>query len=296
MTTGPGLRPRHRSCLDADGNSTTMTHRPIDINRADSTRETIMAKRTTKKNAPSTSPKRKTANHNTKDTSDRKSGDKSAGKSGGGGNTEAKAKRIYAQLMKMYPDARCALDHRDAFELLVATILSAQCTDERVNKVTPDLFKKYPDAKALAQAPIGDIEEAVRSTGFYRNKAKSIQGASQLLVEHHQGRVPDDMAALTSLPGVARKTANVVLGNVFGKNDGVVVDTHVARLSQRIGFTSHKDPKKIEQDLMRLFPRESWTMLAHLLIHHGRAVCSARKPKCDQCGIAKDCPKVGVKA
>ena len=204
------------------------------------------------------------------------------------------ARRIYKKLLDLYPDAKCALDHRNAYELLIATILSAQCTDKRVNMVTPDLFKAYPDPRALAQAPLTDIEEAVRTTGFYRNKAKAIQKASGIIAQRHGGKVPDTMDELTQLPGVARKTANVVLGNVFGKNDGVVVDTHVGRLSQRIGLSSNTDPKKIERDLMEIFPQETWTMLAHLLIHHGRAVCAARKPKCDQCSLAKDCPKIGV--
>lgn len=254
-----------------------------------------MAKNTTKKKTTQPTRKKATTPPTTTSTSAKaKSTARASGSSTKTTPDKRHAKKVYNQLMKMYPDAHCALDHRDAFELLVATILSAQCTDERVNKVTPDLFKKYPNAKALSQAPIGEIEEAVRSTGFYRNKAKSLQGASQMLVENHRGKVPDSMDALTELPGVARKTANVVLGNVFGKNDGVVVDTHVSRLSQRIGFTPHRDPKKIEQDLMQLFPQETWTMLAHLLIHHGRAICAARKPKCDQCRIAKDCLKIGV--
>ncbi len=204
------------------------------------------------------------------------------------------ARQVYKKLLKEYPDARCALDHRNAYELLVATILSAQCTDKRVNMVTPDLFKAYPDPRSLAQAPLEEIEEAVRTTGFYRNKAKAIRKASEIIAEEHGGQVPDSMDELTNLPGVARKTANVVLGNVFEKNEGVVVDTHVSRLSQRIGLTPHKDPKKIEADLMELFPRDTWTMLAHLLIHHGRAVCSARKPDCDNCPLAKTCLRVGV--
>ena len=205
-----------------------------------------------------------------------------------------RARRVYDILIKNYPDARCALNHRNAYELLVATILSAQCTDQRVNKVTPSLFKAYPNPQSLADASLIDIEEAIRSTGFFRNKAKSIRGASQIIAQQYDGQVPDTMDDLTQLPGVARKTANVVLGNVFEKNEGVVVDTHVSRLSQRIGLTDHSDPNKIEKDLMALFPRETWTQLAHLLIHHGRAICSARKPKCDQCPLANDCQKNGV--
>ena len=204
------------------------------------------------------------------------------------------ARKVYDILLKTYPEAQCALHHRNAYELLVATILSAQCTDQRVNSVTPALFKAYPDPRSLAGAPLPDIEAAIRVTGFYRNKAKSIQGASRIIVEQHAGHVPDTMEGLTQLPGVARKTANVVLGNVFDKNEGVVVDTHVSRLSQRIGLSTHGNPNKIEKDLMALFPRENWTQLAHLLIHHGRAVCSARKPKCDQCLLANGCPKIGV--
>lgn len=205
-----------------------------------------------------------------------------------------RAKRLYDGMTKLYPDAECALHHRDAFELLIATILSAQCTDVRVNMVTPALFKKFPSAKKMAAAKIGDLETAVKTTGFYRNKAKSLQGTSRKIIEDHEGRVPETMEALTGLPGVARKTANVVLGNAFGKNEGVVVDTHVGRLSMRMGLTKQKDPKKVEQDLMGLFPQEKWMMLSHLMIHHGRAVCNARKPRCSGCEIEKLCPKVGV--
>jgi endonuclease III len=203
--------------------------------------------------------------------------------------------RIYATLLATYPDAHCALNHRNAFELLVATILSAQCTDERVNMVTPALFKKYPSPAALAAAKPAEIEELIKSTGFFRSKAKSIQGAAKLLSEKHRGEIPDSMDALLELPGVARKTANVVLGNAFGKNEGMVVDTHVGRLSQRLAFTTHSDPSKIEQDLMRLFPRDTWSMLAHLLIFHGRQICYARKPRCGDCPLAADCPKIGVR-
>ena len=205
-----------------------------------------------------------------------------------------RAARVYRKLVKLYPDAQCALDHRNPFELLVATILSAQCTDVRVNMVTPELFRKYPTPKKLADAPAADVEAQIRSTGFYRNKAKSIQGASRMITDEHRNQVPDTMDELLKLPGVARKTANVVLGNAYGKNEGVVVDTHVGRLSRRLGFTNQKDPKKVEADLTRLFPRRNWTMLSHLLIFHGRQVCSARKPDCKACSLAPDCPKVGV--
>ncbi len=209
-------------------------------------------------------------------------------------DTRKRAAWLYRQLRKLYPDAHCALDHRDAYQLLIATILSAQCTDVRVNMVTPSLFKKYPTPTKMAQAPRDKIEKEIHSTGFYRNKAKSIQGASARIVQQHKGKVPHTMQDLLELPGVARKTANVVLGNAFGKNEGVVVDTHISRLSQRLGLTEHTDPKKIEQDLMTLFPQRNWTLLAHLLIHHGRAVCAARRPRCEDCTLAKRCPKVGV--
>ena len=205
-----------------------------------------------------------------------------------------RARRIYRVLVKTYPDARTALRHRDAFELLVATILSAQCTDERVNMVTPELFARYPDPAALADADPATVEKLIRSTGFYRNKTKSIIGAARSITENHSGKVPDTMDELVNLPGVARKTANCVLGNAFGKNVGVVVDTHVIRLAKRLGFTEHTDPKKIELDLMALFPRRQWTALSHLLIHHGRAICKTRTPLCSQCPVNKDCPKLGV--
>lgn len=202
----------------------------------------------------------------------------------------AHAARLYDDLARAYPDARCALDHRDAFELLVATILSAQCTDKRVNMVTPVLFAKYPDARALAAAKQEDVEEIIRSTGFFRNKAQNIIAMAGALVDRHGGAVPCDMDALTALPGVGRKTANVVLGNAFGRNEGIVVDTHVSRLSQRLGLTRETDPVKIESALIPLFDRERWTMLSHLLIEHGRQVCDARKPRCGDCPIAALCP------
>ncbi len=205
-----------------------------------------------------------------------------------------RAARIYKKLTTLYPDAHCALTHRNPYELLIATILSAQCTDARVNTVTPPLFKKYPNPKALADAPLPDIENAIRSTGFYRNKAKSLKGAAQQITTNHQGRVPQTMDQLTALPGVARKTANVVLGNAFNTNHGVVVDTHVGRLARRLAFTKHKDPTKVEKDLTQLFPQKNWTQLAHLLIHHGRSLCTARKPNCQQCPLTNTCPKTDL--
>lgn len=215
--------------------------------------------------------------------------------------TESEKKRagqLLNALYEYYPGAECALHHRNAFELLIATILSAQCTDERVNKVTPGLFHDYPTPEAFADAEIHDIEEAVKSTGFYRNKAKSIQEASKTIVEKYGGKVPDTMKDLLTLRGVARKTANVVLGTAYGKNSGVVVDTHVKRLSTRFGLTKEKNTDKIEKDLMALFPREHWTNLSHLLIHHGRAVCKARfssppdHPICKEFGTHCECRKM----
>ncbi len=207
---------------------------------------------------------------------------------------QERAQRIYQSLEILYPDAHCALKHKNPFELLIATILSAQCTDERVNMVTPELFRKYPTPADMAKARQEHLEELVRSTGFYRNKAKSIKGAATEITESFDGKVPDTMEDLLALPGVARKTANVVLGNAFNKAVGVVVDTHINRLSNRMGLTKHVDPKKIERDLMSLFEPEQWTMLAHLLIFHGRQVCSARKPDCEHCSIRPDCPQIGV--
>ena len=202
----------------------------------------------------------------------------------------AYAREVYARLERMHPDAHCELDHANALQLLVATILSAQCTDKRVNMVTPSLFAAYPTAEALADAPVESLEELVRATGFFRNKARSVQGMARAVVARHGGAVPDEMEALVELPGVGRKTANVILGNAFGKNDGVVVDTHVGRLAVRLGFTGETDPVKVEQALMPLFPRESWTMLAHLLIFHGRRICEARSPRCGECGLNDICP------
>jgi len=201
---------------------------------------------------------------------------------------------VVRRLKAAYPDAHCALVFRSPLELLVATILSAQCTDVRVNMVTPDLFAKYPDAQALASARTADLERAIQSTGFFRNKAKSIAGAANRLVSEHGGEVPQDLPALVKLPGVGRKTANVVLGTAFGLPTGVVVDTHVARLSKRLGLTRHTDPVKIEQDLMRLLPKREWIAFSHRMIAHGRQVCIARKPQCDACPLADICPRIGV--
>ena len=201
-----------------------------------------------------------------------------------------RAERIYEILESEYPDAHCALVHRNPFQLLAATILSAQCTDERVNMVTPELFARFPDARSMAGGDQGEVEEIIRSTGFFRSKARNLIGMADAVVEKHEGEIPRDMDALVALPGVGRKTANVVLGNAFGINDGVVVDTHVKRLAGRMGLTSQKTPEKIEPDLMRLFDRERWTMLSHLLIFHGRQVCNARKPACNECALAHLCP------
>jgi endonuclease-3 len=201
-----------------------------------------------------------------------------------------RVRTILPILKKAYPDAKCSLDHSNALELLVATILSAQCTDERVNIVTKDLFRKYKTAKDYAALPQEQLEKEIQSTGFYRNKAKSLRAMAQSLVDKHGGKVPGTMDELTGLAGVGRKTANVVLGNAFDQNVGVVVDTHVSRLSQRLGLTDHEDPAKIEQDLMNVVAQEDWTLWSHLLIHHGRAICQARKPKCDVCPLLPHCP------
>ena len=202
----------------------------------------------------------------------------------------AHATVVFDRLLVEYPGAHCALDFTDAFQLLCATILSAQCTDKRVNLVTPALFARYPDAVALAAADPEVVEDFIRSAGFFRSKTKSLIGMASGLVERHGGAVPADMEALTALPGVGRKTANVILGNAFGRNDGIVVDTHVTRLANRLGFTIESDPVKIEQALIPLFPRERWTMLSHLLIEHGRQVCIARTPRCGDCVLSDVCP------
>ena len=205
-----------------------------------------------------------------------------------------RAELVYDLLTDEHPDARTALHHENAYQLAVATILSAQCTDERVNAVTPTLFERWPAAADLARARPGELEKVIRPTGFFRNKTKSLLGMARAVVEEHAGEVPDTMESLVELPGIGRKTANVILGNAFGKNEGVVVDTHVRRLSRRLRFTTHEDPKKIEKDLTGLFPRERWTMLSHLLIFHGRRVCVARRPRCEECVVNHLCPSSRV--
>ena len=210
------------------------------------------------------------------------------------GQKKKRARRILTALRKLYPDADCALNHADPLQLLVATILSAQSTDETVNKVTPVLFRRFKTAKALAGAKRKELEEIIHSTGFFRQKAKSVQGACGRIVADFGGKVPDTMDGLLTLPGVARKTANVVLGTAFGKNEGVVVDTHVGRLATRLGLTwsgkNSKDAVRIERDLMEVLPRRDWTFAGHALIWHGRRVCSARKPDCGGCTLARNCP------
>lgn len=210
----------------------------------------------------------------------------------------ARPARVLTTLRVLYPQADCALQHRSALELLAATILSAQCTDERVNKVTPGLFDRYRTAADFANADLAELEDAIRSTGFFRNKAKNLIGMGKRVVEQFGGKIPDTMDDLLTLPGVARKTANCVLGTWFRKNEGIVVDTHVGRLAERLGLLKDardaKDAVKIEKDLTPLFPRDSWTFLSHALILHGRAVCIARKPRCNACKLAADCPRIDV--
>lgn len=203
---------------------------------------------------------------------------------------KAQFERVYPRLVELYPEPRCGLNFENAFQLLIATILSAQCTDERVNMVTPALFTRYPDAAAMAGADPAELEKLIYSTGFYRNKARNILGACKLMVEKYNGQVPDSMQELLKLPGVARKTASVVLGNAFNKNEGIAVDTHVTRLVARLGLSANTEPVKIERDLMALAPREEWTDLSHRLIWHGRLVCDARKPRCHICTLADICP------
>jgi endonuclease III len=221
----------------------------------------------------------------------------SGGRAGGReskADRRARAETVFDLLHLAYPDAHCALDHENAFQLTAATILSAQCTDERVNQVTPELFRAFPDPERLSAAPQEVVEGIIHSTGFFRNKAKSLIGMARALMDKHGGEVPSTMQELVRLPGVGRKTANVVLGNAFGLDEGVVVDTHVARLSKRLRFTRETDPVKIEQALIGLFPRERWTLLAHLLIFHGRAVCVARNPRCESCVLAPHCPSARI--
>jgi endonuclease-3 len=200
-----------------------------------------------------------------------------------------RAKNVIAALRQEFPDTRCSLDHNNAWQLLVATILSAQCTDARVNMVTPDLFKQLPTPRDFAEAPLIEIEEAIRSTGFFRNKAKSIQNAARAVVGQHDGHVPNDMNAMVKLPGVGRKTANVVLGEAYDNPDGVVVDTHVGRISRKVGLTDQKDAVKAERQLNACVPPEDWRDFGHLLIDHGRKTCKARTPRCDECVIYRWC-------
>lgn len=207
---------------------------------------------------------------------------------------KAQAKRVVRQLKKDYPDAECALNFETPFQLLIATILSAQCTDARVNIVTKDLFAQYPTPEAMAAAPMVKLEAIVQSTGFFRNKAKNIHAASRAIADKHDGEVPRNLADLVSLPGVGRKTANVVLGTAFGIPSGVVVDTHVGRLTRRLGLTEKVDPVKVEEEMMEIVPQKEWIDFSHRLIHHGRAICIARRPKCEICHFLKFCPRVGV--
>ena len=200
------------------------------------------------------------------------------------------AKQILKILKKAYPEAGCSLSFRSPLELLVATILSAQCTDVQVNKVTPKLFRQFRSAKDYVTAPIEELEELIRTTGFYRNKAKHIQNACRKIIETFDGEVPSTMESLISLPGVGRKTANVVLSNGFGRSEGFTVDTHVFRLSHRLGLVKGKTPEKVEQELMSLFPQSHWTFLSHALILHGRQLCRARRPRCADCPLRNDCP------
>jgi endonuclease III len=209
-------------------------------------------------------------------------------------NLATRAKKIIQKLRAAYPHAECALRHQNPLQLLVATILSAQCTDERVNRVTPPLFAKYRTAADFAGAPPGELENLIRSTGFFRNKAKSIRNCCRAIVERHAGNVPATMAELITLNGCGRKTASVVLGVAFGKAEGIVVDTHVARLSYRLGLTRQKTPEKIERALMKILPRQDWIKFSHLLIWHGRRRCNARKPDCEHCELLKLCPQIGV--
>jgi len=214
--------------------------------------------------------------------------------SSGQGDAKRHASRVVGLLRRHYPAATCSLNFHTPLELLVATMLSAQCTDERVNLVTQDLFRKYRSAADYAQAPLAELEKDIQSTGFYRNKAKSIQNCCRLLVQQYEGRVPQDIDRLVELPGIGRKTANVILGTAFGVASGVVVDTHVTRLSHRLGLSQQKDAEKIEKDLMEVIPSSEWVEFSHRMIQHGRKVCVARKPKCDACHFSTICPKVGV--
>jgi endonuclease-3 len=208
---------------------------------------------------------------------------------------KARLRKISRQLKSAYPDAKCTLNHSNAFELLIATILSAQCTDERVNIVTADLFRKYRKPEDYLKVSPSELQNDIRTTGFFRNKAKSIQGTAKMLTEQYGGRVPNTILELLELPGVARKTANVVLGNAFGVSSGIVVDTHVTRLARRLGLTEQKQAEKIERDLVEIVPRKDWVVFSHLLIAHGRKICKARNPLCAQCIIEKLCPSSFLK-
>lgn len=208
--------------------------------------------------------------------------------------TRQQAAAVAKGLAKEYGDAECALVHKNAFELLIATILSAQCTDQRVNMVTPALFQKWPTPEAIARADVGDLEKTIQSTGFFRNKARNILGCCRKLVDEHGGEIPQSLEELVKLPGIGRKTANVVLGTAFGIPAGVVVDTHVTRLCFRLGLTKHTNAVKIEQDLIKLLPQDEWINFSHRLIHHGRRICNARKPLCGECMLLAICPRVGV--
>ena len=209
--------------------------------------------------------------------------------------SKSRTKKIIELLKQAYPDAKCSLNHSNAFELLIATILSAQCTDERVNIVTAELFRKYRKPQDYLNVPASELQDDIRTTGFFRNKTKSIQGTAKALTEHYAGRVPETIEELLELPGVARKTANVVLGNAFGLASGIVVDTHVTRLSRRLALTQQKHPEKIETDLMAIVPKKDWVIFSHLLIAHGRKICKARNPLCAECVVEKLCPSSYLK-
>jgi endonuclease-3 len=204
-----------------------------------------------------------------------------------------RARRINRTLARLYPDAHCALRHENALELLIATILSAQCTDARVNMVTPALFARFPDARAFAMAQPAELEKAIASTGFFRNKARNIMACCRQLLDQHKGHVPANLDDLVQLPGVGRKTANVILGTAFGV-PGITVDTHVGRVSRRLGLTRHVEPEKVERDLMELIPKKDWTNFSHRMIFHGRQICQARRPLCEACTLGSICPKIGV--
>ncbi len=206
-----------------------------------------------------------------------------------------RAKSVIVTLKKLFPEAECALNHESAFQLLVATILSAQCTDERVNQATPELFRTYPDASSLAKATQDDVERIVKPLGFFRNKAANIRGMAQALVERFQGEIPQDIDELITLPGVGRKTASVVLGTWFGIPSGIVVDTHVKRLTNLLGLTSSENPEIIERELMEFIPKSEWIEFSHRLIHHGRRTCIARRPQCTECGLLPHCPRTGLR-